>query len=204
MTAEVDICNLALSHLGDDATVTSISPPEGSAQSQHCAIFYPVARNAMLEAHDWGFATTRIKVAVRQKDYCGWRFVYAVPADVVRIISVKPELVCKDESTPSVPYQTERGTDGAMIVFCDHPDIVIRYTTLITDPNRFPPLFAITLSWYLASMLAGPILKGDAGAAQARQCLSMVQMYLGQAAASDANQNQTKERHTPEWMRERR
>ena len=33
MSSVVDICNIALSRLGDRATVTSIDPPEGSAQA---------------------------------------------------------------------------------------------------------------------------------------------------------------------------
>ena len=30
MASEIDICNLALSHLGDTATIASLDPPEGS------------------------------------------------------------------------------------------------------------------------------------------------------------------------------
>ena len=40
MASEVEICNLALARLGDAATVVSIDPPEGSAQAEHCAMFY--------------------------------------------------------------------------------------------------------------------------------------------------------------------
>ena len=59
MASDVEICNLALSHLGDTATVASIDPPEGSAQAEHCARFYPIARDALLEKHDWSWATRR-------------------------------------------------------------------------------------------------------------------------------------------------
>ena len=57
MATEVDICNMALSFLGDRATVTSINPPEGSAQAEHCARFYPMALNEMLAQARWSFAT---------------------------------------------------------------------------------------------------------------------------------------------------
>ena len=59
MASAVDICNLALSRIGDIASVQSIDPPEASAQAIHCARFYPVARDSMLERHPWGFATLR-------------------------------------------------------------------------------------------------------------------------------------------------
>jgi len=35
-------------------------------------------------------------------------------------------------------------------------------------------LFVVTLSWHLASMLAGPIIKGDQGMAQAKRCTEMM------------------------------
>ena len=63
MASEVEICNLALSHLGDTATVASSDPPEGSAQAEHCARFYPIARDALLEMQNWKFATRRATLA---------------------------------------------------------------------------------------------------------------------------------------------
>ena len=65
MASEVDICNLALSHLGDNATVASIDPPEGSAQAEHCSRFYPIARDTLLEMHNWNFSTRRAVLAQR-------------------------------------------------------------------------------------------------------------------------------------------
>jgi hypothetical protein len=59
MATEVDICNLALGHLGDNATVASLTPPEGSAQAEHAARFYPISRDTLLESHAWNFATRR-------------------------------------------------------------------------------------------------------------------------------------------------
>jgi len=46
-------------------------------------------------------------------------------------------------------------------------------------------------------MLAGPILKGDVGAAEGKRCLEMVNVYLSQARASDSNQQRVKPTHTP-------
>ena len=59
MSSVVDICNIALSRLGDRATVTSIDPPEGSAQADHCRRFYPIALKTILATYNWSFATTR-------------------------------------------------------------------------------------------------------------------------------------------------
>ena len=73
MATEVDICNLALAHLGDDATIASINPPEGSAQAEKAARFYPIARNTLLELHSWNFASCK-------RAFIPWSFkwIYAI------------------------------------------------------------------------------------------------------------------------------
>jgi len=98
--SEVTICNLALSHLGDTATVVSIRPPDSSVQAQHCSRFYPAARDALLEMAPWGFATTRVQLAQvqlptytdSQGNSCtgAWQYGYGVPADMVNVLAVLP------------------------------------------------------------------------------------------------------------------
>jgi hypothetical protein len=70
---------------------------------------------------------------------------------------------------------------------------------LITDSTKFDALFVLTLSWHLASMLAGPIMKGDAGAAEAKRCIQMMAGYLQTAKASDSNQRNIKPEHIVPW-----
>ena len=74
MASTVDICNLALAHLGDTATVASIDPPEGSAQSEHCARFYPIARDSLLEMHAWNFSMRRINLAQLTNSWPEWQY----------------------------------------------------------------------------------------------------------------------------------
>ena len=38
MSSDVDICNLALARLGDEANIVSISPPDQSAQAGYCCL----------------------------------------------------------------------------------------------------------------------------------------------------------------------
>lgn len=88
MPSKIDICNLALAHLGDEATYSSIAPPEGSAQAEHCARFYPVARDALLEAHAWTFATTRARSRRRRTRPAGWLYAYARPNESMCLLAV--------------------------------------------------------------------------------------------------------------------
>ena len=213
MASEVDICNLALSHLGDSATVSSLDPPEGSVQSEHCARFYPIARDSLLEMHPWGFATKRVQLAQLGTGWPEWDYSYAQPSDALNIIAVLPPDATDDYSQglSNVPmaaggsyvpkaFSCEIDSNGADVIYTDQENAVLRYTALVSDTTKFSPLFVMTLSWHLASMLAGPILKGDAGAAEAKRCASMMQAFLGQATESDAGQRRINPQHSVTWM----
>ena len=91
MATEIDICNLALAHLGDDATIASIKPPEGSAQAEHAARFYPIARNSLLEAHTWNFAAKRASLATTTNTIEQWEYAYVAPADMMTPVGASSE-----------------------------------------------------------------------------------------------------------------
>lgn len=221
MASEVDICNLALAHLGDTATVASINPPEGSAQAEHCSRFYPIARDTLLEMHNWNFASRRIEPAQLASAWPEWKYAYQIPSDIINMVSVLPPDAQDDYSTrwaptdapwtnysPVVaagryvpqPYTMEVLADGTQIVYTNQTQAVIRYTQRVTDPTKFSPLFTLTLSWHLASMLAGPVIKGDMGQAEGKRCAAVMAAMLSQAEASDANQRNIKPEHIVSWV----
>lgn len=239
--SEVTICNLALSYLGDTATVASISPPDSSVQAQLCSRFYWVARNALLEMAAWGFATQRAQLALLWDTQAEgwmppvgwvpqtWRFGYALPSDVINALAVLPACSPDDYEAwfgpiendffPSYPqgympvpgaplitpqpFAVETQSDGSQIVLTNVCEAVLRYTTLVEDTTKFSPLFTLALSHLLASMLAGPLIKGDAGAAAATRELEIFNAFKGQASASDANRRKTHVEPAVSWIRGR-
>lgn len=204
MASEIDIANLALSHLGDTASISSFD--EQSAQAVHCARFYPVARDALLEMHTWGFATRRIQLAQLDSPWPEWDYCYAQPANTLNILAVLPHDAADDYSVPGAgrysPQSFSCETDdlGRQVIYTDQADAVLRYTVVVTDTTVFSPLFTVALSWHLAAMIAGPIIKGDAGAAEAKRCAGMVQAYLSKAIESDANQRKAKPGQVVPWV----
>jgi len=219
MASEVDICNLALGHLGDKATVASLDPPEGSAQAEHCARFYPVARDALLEIHEWDFATKRALLSELENTWDMWQYAYAKPSDCLRVLAVLQTEATSDYSMTSSPTYTAEGivteratgyapqefaceidATGNSIILTNQEDAVVRYTAFVTDTTRFSPLFISTLSWHLAALLAGPILKGDAGRAEAKRCEQMASLWLAKATASDSNQRKVRPPQSVAWM----
>lgn len=198
MASEVDIANLALARLGDDASVASINPPEGSAQAEHCARFYPIARDALLEMHDWRFSTRRATLAQLVVSSYNWQYAYSKPNNTLRILGVLPASASPEDD--GVEFDLDNTGTGTEIILTDLADATVRYTAKVTDTTKFPPLFVDTLAWLLASHLAGPVIKGDAGTAEAKRCMAMFAATLSQAKQSDANQRNVKPDHTPDWV----
>lgn len=199
MASEVDICNLALARLGDTATVASLSPPEGSAQAEHCAIFYPISRDALLEMHAWGFATRHVQLAKRAMvDNYAWQFAYAVPNDVIKLLGVLPP--DWQEVTQTQPYEVVHGQGAMPCILTNQDNAVLRYVVRVEDTLAFSPLFVDALAWLLASNLAGPLTKGQTGAQLAQTCYRNFMVALGQAVTSDANQHKMQQLHQPEWI----
>lgn len=234
MASEVDLCNLALSYLGDTANVSSIEPPDGSAQAVYCSRFYPVARDALLELHDWNFASRRIALSLlggpvgtsseTPASCAQWAYVYGTPNGMVcarKVIAADApddwSAAVAPESSLASPFAApalsggqglytpqrfivETLDDGSSVIRTNQPDAMLLYTVKITDPTKFSPLFSETLSYYLSSRLAGPIVKGDTGRAVAKDLLGTAMGMLARATSSDSNQRRLDTAQSVPWM----
>ena len=85
------------------------------------------------------------------------------------------------------------------LIYTNQENAMLRYQAFITDPSLFSPLFVITLSWHLASMLAGPVIKGDQGAAEAKRSSQMMVNYLNSAKQSDNLHRDITVEHIVPW-----
>ena len=187
MATDVSICNLALSHIGDSATVSSIDPPEGSAQASRCAQFYPMVRGNILEMHAWSFATRFVVGALLTSDDANWLYAYQVPSDSIKVWRV----VCPSDREVGVDFDTGILSDGTKVVYTDQEDAQIQYTREITDTAKFSPLFSTAFSWHLASFLAGPVVGGESGRRESIKCQEIFTGWLSRAIDSDSNQKKT-------------
>jgi len=184
MTSAIDICNLALSRLGDDATVSSIDPPEGSPQAEHCARFWPLARGIILASHEWGFATCTKALAQFSEAPVGWLYAYSLPSDYVKVVRVTGPAA-------DIPADYEIGlaTAGNTILLTNQPQALLMYVANVIDTVRYPALFIDALAWLLASHLAGPLIKGESGAQAAQTAYRAYAGVLSAAVAADIQQH---------------
>ena len=218
MATEVDICNLALAHLGDDATIASLNPPEGSAQAEKAARFYPIARNSLLEMHTWNFAAKRGNIALTTNSLDQWDYAYVAPADMMSPVAIISPTAQNDYATrmsagdtpggitsnyaPTIvagQYTPQQFAVEGDLIYTNQENAVLRYQAFITDPSLFSPQFVVTLSWHLASMMAGPVIKGDQGAAEAKRCTQMMANYLTSAKQSDNLHRDITVEHIVPW-----
>jgi hypothetical protein len=225
VASEVDIANMALSTVGSATTISSMSPPDGTAAAQHCANFYDLARREALAAFNWSFARKRAELTEAYNPSDVWTYSYTLPADCLRPIRVLQQAVpvdMLDNLTPAQAWQwrteragadfiVERAVDNSMsYLLTDEPDALLFYLFDQRDTARYSPQFTAALSRLLAAYIAGPILRGNAGA-QAFAALRKQALgddgksgLLGQAAAQDGNTfESTSAAHTSDSIRAR-
>ena len=200
MATEVDICNMALSFLGDRATVTSINPPEGSAQAEHCARFYPMALNEMLAQARWSFATKREKLVRFAEEVPGAAYAYAVPSDCLTIQSVHTTLEKYFGHSGLAKTWTvcRRGTMLALLT--DESVEYICYTTSDVPAATMPPLFSLALAHLLASKIAGAMVTGPTGVELAQAQVKFYDLYLRRAMTEDAMSSNEDIEHEPPFF----
>lgn len=218
MATVVSICNLALSRIGDRASVSSIDPPDGSSQAVSCARMYPLALGALLDMHNWGFATRVAKLAERS-DYDGekgvWEHCYSEPAGCRRVIALEPYIdedahggeTCfrfwKHHPHMLTPRKIEfelMADKAGHVILTNLDDAACRYIISEPKPSLFPSLFADALSWLLATYLAGLIIRSNPSVQYAQLCNQQFQLAFDRATKWDARQRATHHRHLPPWI----
>lgn len=220
-SAEVTICNLALSRLGEEANITSLDPPEGSTQAQVCAHFYYVALNKLLEEYDWKFATRKIELTrydPEDVDGRGWRNTFAWPGACLRIVKLSPTraFMISDEEAPEFhmvqepfwfdppdcPFEIET-TDKGKVIFCNEDHPVATYIRSNIEANEFSATFTDALAWLLASFIAGELIKANEGISVAQSCYKAYQSALSVCIRKDANQQLRRKKYISPWIRAR-
>jgi hypothetical protein len=188
---------MALSHIGSEGRVTSISPPDGSIEAGQCATFYDMARTEMLEPGHWAFALQRATLAQVTNVSDAWEYAYAKPSDCIRALrilrpNVRVTVFNEDRITElsndndSANFEIEGDT-----LYTNEPNAVLVYVRDVIDSGKFTPSFTSALSYLLASYLAGPIIKGNEGTRVGDAMRQRAQGIADIAATASANASST-------------
>lgn len=193
MTDALSIWNLALSHLGKKAGLSSASPPHESVEAQRCAIYWPLARRFAITKSKPSWARRRgaleeVELGTAQPSQ--WTYTYKHPATALEMIGVyEPEAVADPDAKSAV----HESNATEKLIYSNVYQAVGRW--LIDEENTgvYTPAFTIGVSWLLASYLAGPTIQGENGMKVAEMAEQKAMAYLNLSETHDANQSQRAE-----------
>ena len=173
MASNVDICNMALGHLGR-STQPIQSLTEKSIEARSCNLWYAQTVQELLEIHDWSFARARQTLSASPDAVPSeWTYRYKEPADCLKFLRIWNPLA-NIPATPStvfggfayqnaywgdltnaIPYELEQDLENASTtILTNQPAAVGIYTQNVVNPSQFPPQFVNCLSHYLAGKIA--------------------------------------------------
>ena len=139
MSSIVEICNMGLTLIGDQV-ITALS--DSNDRAKVATLHYEPTRDAVLRAHPWGFAKTRVELAqaAGSPDF-GYEYHFTLPTDpkCLRVLSLE------EDYPGQIPYSVE----GRKLL-CDESDVSILYIAQIVDSGVFDSLFTDTLAARLA------------------------------------------------------
>lgn len=154
-TSEVSICNMALSRLGEDETIVSLTGD--SRLIRLCRRFYDQTRDELIRHYRWKFAISRASVGSDATNPAfTWSYRYGLPVDCLRVLAVNEYDAGEWENVEGINPKWDR--EGEYIVTDELTPINVRFIKRIEDASVFPPEFVEALAAKLAVKF-GPSLR---------------------------------------------
>lgn len=166
VTTDVELCNHALSYLGE-SRIEALT--ESNERSRICNVFYEQTRDELLAMYQWPFAVGRASLAaVSEENLTQYEYKYALPTDYLRLIDlvdpetgkimggVRQEPYPPGDSVETWPYSrtgVRYQIEGNRLLTDENP-CIIRYTRKIETPGLFPELFVAAFIPSLAAKIA--------------------------------------------------
>lgn len=160
MSSVVEVCNLALSRIGQ-ARINVIE--EDTDEARACALHYYTLRDAELEAFDWHHTINRQVLAVKTNDRPKeWQYAYQTPALMSSLIGVFSASVGPID--PPHRYALEGST-----IYSDVYQASALFTGTSSDPASWSALLRSAIAWGLAEEVATSLTEELNRAERARQ-----------------------------------
>lgn len=204
----VDIFNLALGHLAVGTEVQAVD--EASKEANACRRYYDMARQEVLRAFPWPFATKTVSPSLVSDPTVPYsteyQYAYRAPVDMLRMRRILSG-TRQDTASTRVVYRLVSDDDGQLIITDQPPQTaqsmpavipqlpIIEYTWDISDPAFFQADFVMALSYLLAFRCAKRLTKGD----QVKMGTEAYQLYKNMIeGAKDTSMNEEQEDRTQE------
>lgn len=187
MASVIEICNIALSRIGNSRSINSLN--EASKEADVCNLHFESCRDATLADAEWNFATKRIALADTGNPPPDWSYAYAYPTDCLRCIEIMmPGMRNPIFEAIKPQYFIGADSDGTgKLIYTDQSSAWLKYVGQITDVNMFDSTFRDALAWRLAAEIAMPLTgSADLGS----NALNIYNAMILKAGAHSMNESQ--------------
>lgn len=191
-TERVDIANIALNLLGQDA-ITSIDDDSDAARL--IKVHYEIAKNATLEACEWSFAIKRfIPAKLAAAPLWGFGAAFEIPSDILRLLQVDRNQTSPFFSSPLETDSLERRDQIFHVVesgqiLCNEDVIFCTGIRRIDDEGIFSNLFAHAFAAKLAMLCTYAITESNS---KFQAMAGVYAAFLKEARSRDNQQGSTK------------
>ncbi len=219
MSNQVEICNLALAAIRA-GSINDIN--ETSLEAQQCRLHFDMARKFILRATNWAFTTKSVALQLLSTDPLQWVYAYSYPLDCLKIHSVTGDFSYKhatddgladrarfiDDYTEydlNVPYEIHKDSTGTKerSILTDQKDAYAIFTHDTIDVSLFDDTLVTCFYFYLASLIAVPIVGADLGRKMREDTLKLYSFTLSTAIATNMNERRLIKRSQPKMIRAR-
>ncbi len=191
-TSQIEICNLALSHIGSSDRIASLT--EQTEPARLCNIMYEISREFVLQDFDWAFAERNELLALLDLTPTGYEYAYQYPSGCIQA----KEIFQAVEGAAPIDFAVV--TQESMLskmVLTNEENARLVYTGDIKNTTMFTPAFVMAFSYQLASNIAIPITKKSS---IKNAMLSYYSAYYDRAQVLDARQNRYTVQQTNDYL----
>ena len=185
MPSETDICNRALSRVGE-ARITSLT--DDTKQARACNSAYAHVRDEVLRSHPWNSAITRTTLAkLSSSPAYGYDDQYQLPSDCLRVVEIYET---------KLPWVVE----GRKLLSDEGAPLSVRYVRREEDPNQYDPMLASAVAARLAIELCEELTQSNT---KRERALVEYEQILSRARMADAQEQSPMPFEEDDWINAR-
>lgn len=182
MSTKIEICNMALSHLGTTIEIADIN--ERSKEARALKRFYKVALDACCRDFSFPFTKQIVQLElVEEEPNSEWLYSYRYPVQANRIKRILHPGSRDDTHDGRIPYTLSSDNSGKLI-FSDMPEAYAEIVVTPANESFFSADFALAFSYRLAFYIAPSLTGGNAFTGLGD---SMMAKYLNELAMARSN-----------------
>lgn len=188
MSTKIEICNMALFHLGTTIEIQDIN--ERTKEAKALKTFYKTALNACCRDFDWQFTKQIVKLQlVEETPNSEWQYSYRYPNSANKVKRILHPGSRDDAYNERVPFDQSSDSSGKLI-FCDQPEAYAEISVTPANESFFHADFVLAFSYRLAFYIAPSLTGGNAFTGLGDSMMAKYMNELSLAMRNAANERQ--------------